>query len=505
MSRDLTILYATQTGNAAMVAAWAQDAAHAYVANVRLAALDETDAGILHGDVLLIISTTGEGAMPDMAQTLWQSLHENPPNLNTLRFAVLALGDSLYDQYCQAGKDWDARLAALGGTRLAARIDCDVEFEATARAWIAARLEALAAEHGWEVREWTSASALQGHSREHPLPATLRARQTLTGEGALREVVHCELETPPGTTWQAGSLLHILPENPPDLVETVLQVLGARGADRVYWQGRNYALGELLRHEVELRLPGHDFLRALGMECTHGDVIDCLRTGIVLDVQDAVDALEPMRARVYSIASIPDTLALTVGRVHFQKNGKHHAGIASNWLADIPLGTQIRAWLHDNPLFAIPENDDTAMLMIATGTGIAPFRGFMQERARRKARGKHWLVFGDRQRKKDFLYEKEWLHWQQTGLLHELSLAFSRDQSEKIYVQDALRARGAEVFAWLEAGACLYVCGDAGRMAVAVDAALHEIVSKHGNMCAADAAAYIARLRNDKRYRRDVY
>lgn len=505
MSRNLNILYATQTGNAAMVGTWAQTAAQTYIANVNLAALDETDASALHGDVLLIISTTGEGAMPDMAQSLWQSLLENPPDLQALRFAVLALGDSLYDQYCQAGKDWDARLAALGATRLAERVDCDVEFEATARAWIAARLQALACEHGWEARELAAAPAAQGHSREHPLPVTLRSRQTLTGEGALREVVHCELATPAGTTWQAGGLLHILPENPPDLVAAALQVLGARAADRVYWQGRHHALGELLRHEIELRLPGQDFLRALGMECPRGDVLDCLRAGIVLDVQDAVNALEPMRARVYSIASIPDTLALTVGRVHFQKNGKHYAGIASNWLADIAPGTPIRAWLHDNPLFTTPDDDDAAMLMIATGTGIAPFRGFMQERARRNARGKHWLIFGDRHRQTDFLYEEEWFHWQQTGLLHKLSLAFSRDQSEKIYVQDVLRAHGAEVFAWLETGACLYVCGDARRMAIGVDAALHEIVSKHGNMCAADAAAYVARLRNDKRYRRDVY
>ncbi|MDO5091549.1 MAG: sulfite reductase flavoprotein subunit alpha [Cardiobacteriaceae bacterium] len=505
MSSNLTILYATQTGNAALVGQWTQAAANAYAVDARLAAFDEVDLPALQGDVLLIISTTGEGDMPDMAQTLWHSLHDRAPDLRALRFAVLALGDSLYDHYCKAGKDWDAKLADLGGVRLGERTDCDVEFEDTAQRWIAARLDALANEHGWEKRETAPSPVTPGHSRQHPLPLVLRARQTLTAANAIREVVHCELQTPPGTTWQPGALLHILPENPPELVDAALQILGARAADRVYWQGRNYALGDLLCREVELRLPGQEFLRALGMECPRGDVLECLRAGIVLDVQDAVDALEPIRARTYSVASIPDTLALTVGRVHFEKNGKHYAGIASNWLADIPPGTPIRGWLHDNPQFALPEDDATPMLMIATGTGIAPYRGFLQERARRHASGKHWLIFGDRHEQSDFLYRDEWLAWQRDGLLHKLTPAFSRDQKTKIYVQHRLHEHGAEVFQWLENGACLYVCGDARRMAADVDAALHEIVRKHGNMRAADAAAYLAKVKNDKRYRRDVY
>lgn len=504
MSTDLTIVYATQTGNAAMVAEWTLAAAQGYVVDVRLRGMDEMTAADWQGDALVIISTTGEGAMPDMALSVWQHLQQAAPNLRGMRFALLALGDSLYDYFCQAGKDWDARLAELGAKRLAERTDCDVEFEADARAWIDARLQALAREHGWQKREVAQAEAPPGYSREQALTAVLRSRRVLSGARSLREVVHCELEMPAQYRWQAGDLLYVLPENPEPLVDAALQILNARAADRVYWRGHYYALGDLLRTEVELRLPGRDFLRALGMECARGDVLDCLRAGIVIDTQDAVEALEPIRARVYSIASAQDILALTVGRVQFESRGKSYRGIASNWLADLPPGAAIRGWLARNVHFHLPEDDEKAIIMVATGTGIAPFRGFMQAREARAAKGGHWLFFGDRYRDSDFLYREEWQAWQASGLLDQLSLAFSREQAEKFYVQDALRAQGAEVFAWLENGACLYVCGSPA-MAKDVESAVHEIIAKHGNMCAADAAAYVARLKNDKRYCRDVY
>ena len=511
---DVLVLFASQTGNAESVAQALARQVQAYAVHSVLRSMGEVGVEDLRcaRDVLLVVSTCGNGDMPDSAQELWQAVQTQAPDLQGVHFAVLALGDCLYDHFCAAGKAWDARLAELGAARLRARVDCDVEFEADAGAWREALLSQLAALRGWTQREVVEVEEKHyapGYHRDAPLTVPLRARSVLTGKDALREVVHVEIAIEADVTWTAGDLFYVWPENEAALVEEVITALGARGADVVSWQGKRERLDVLLTREIELRTPSSALLEALELPAVAGqDVLDCLHARPILDAQDALELLKPLTPRAYSLANVPGAdhhLALTVGRVRYDARGRHYHGAASNYLATLPPGEHLRGYFFANPYFSVPEDPDAAVIMIATGTGIAPFRAFLQQRAQDGAPGKNWLFFGDRYAQQDFLYGNEMKAWQKSGVLTHLSLAFSRDQAEKVYVQHLLRAQGAEIFAWLEAGASVFVCGNAQTMAHDVDSALHDVKAEHGKMRAANAAAYIARLKNDKRYVRDVY
>ena len=510
---DVLVLFASQTGNAERVAQAVWQQLQGFAVESALLSMGEADVETIRGarDVLLVVSTCGEGDMPDSARALWQALATQAPDLQGVHFALLALGDCLYDDFCGAGKRWDARLAALGAVRLRERVDCDVEYEADAQAWTQAVLAQLADRRGWSRRVAIPVVREEmppGYSREDPLAVRLLERQVLTGAGALREVVHVELDVCREVTWTPGDIVYIWPENPAELVAQIIAALDARGADQVSWQGRRERLDTLLARHLEVSTPSPALQAALGLTAQAGaDVLECLRARPVLDAQDAVELLKPLSPRAYSIANVQGAdhrMALTVGHVQYERHGRWHYGAASHFLATAPMGTTMRAFLAANRYFSVPA-DGSDMIMIATGTGIAPFRGFLQERAQRNARGRNWLFFGERQKSCDFLYGNELQLWQENGVLDRLDLAFSRDQHEKVYVQHLLRAQGAALFAWLEAGAFLFVCGSKAPMAEEVDGVLHEVVAEHGNMPAANAAAYIARLKNDKRYVRDVY
>ncbi|UJF25125.1 sulfite reductase subunit alpha [Suttonella sp. R2A3] len=536
--KPLTILYGSQTGNAEGLAWQCAEAAKAHDLAASVVDMDDFDLADLPSieRLLVITSTYGEGEMPDNGETLWQAIQsDDAPALEQTFFSVLALGDTAYEHFCLAGKQWDARLAALGGERVSDRVDCDVDFDQAAEAWIEAVLPAISEKGSQEtVSAASAAQKPQGYNRSNPLEASLKSKRVLSGAGSSKEIVHYEIDlADSGETYEAGDILHLIPRNRQGLVDELLAAIGANGNESVSWQGDNHELASLLRDQLDIRMPSSTFLQALliaaddddlhqrfaqekGTELDdflYGkDIVDFLHAypDAGFDAQSLVDVLKPIAPRAYSISSShnqhPGEVHLTIGSVRYEHNARMHHGVASTWLADeVSAGDTLRCYFAANKHFSVPADDSAPMIMVGPGTGIAPFRAFLEERGVREAEGDNWLFFGDRTREHDYIYADTLESWQQNGLLTRLDLAFSRDQAEKVYVQDLMRKEGAELFAWLERGGYFFVCGDALRMAKDVDHALHDIIAEHGKMSADDAADYVAALKQAKRYVRDVY
>lgn len=536
--KPLSILYGSQTGNAESLAWQCAEAAKAHGLAASVLDMDDVNIADLPDieRLLVITSTYGEGEMPDNAETLWQAINSaDAPSLTDTFFSVLALGDTAYEHFCLAGKQWDERLAALGGQRIADRVDCDVDFAGAAQMWIDGVLPLISEKGSQEtVAGVLGGQKPSGYSRNHPLAATLSAKRVLSGAGSGKEIVHYEIDLgESGETYEAGDIVHLLPRNRQHLVDEVLAAIAAKGSDIVSWQGENHELALLLREQLDIRMPSSTFLEALLLAADNDDlhqrfaqdkgreldaflygkdIVDFLRAypDAGFSAQTLVDVLKPLAPRAYSISSShnqhPGEVHLTIGTVRYEQDGRIHHGVASTWLADeVAIGDTVRCYFAANKHFSVPADDDAPMIMVGPGTGIAPFRAFLEERSVRGAGGDNWLFFGDRTREHDFIYADELTAWQQSGVLTRLDLAFSRDQAEKIYVQDLMRAQGAELFAWLARGGYFFVCGDALRMAKDVDQALHDIIAEHGKMSADDAADYVAALKQSKRYVRDVY
>lgn len=543
--KPLYILYGSQTGNAEALAYQCAEQAQNYgmAAEVcDMSALSAEDLPAMER-LLLITSTYGEGEMPDNAQVLWaETAEDSAAQLTKVYFAVLALGDSGYDDFCEAGKLWDARLEALGGQRIAARVDCDTDYDTPAQQWFAQVLPIISSKgsqgqgNNQKLSTQISAKAapVSPYNRNNPLSARLKHKRLLSGATSGKQIFHYEIDlADSGEQYDAGDVIHIFPVNRPELIAQLLPLIKAKPDEKVTWQGEEYLLAQLLTEKTEIRTPSRDFFAAFipatndtrlqelfsqtqrsGWEAfIYGkDIVDLLRAypQAEFNAQTFVDTLKPLSARAYSISSSihknPGEVHITVGAVRYQLEDRVHHGVASTWLADmLEEGDLLRCYFAVNKHFSIPENGDTPIIMVGPGTGIAPFRAFLQEREALGACGDNWLFFGDRTRKDDFIYEAELQAMQDSGLLTRLDLAFSREQSEKIYVQDKMREYGAELFLWLERGAHFYVCGDALRMAKDVDKALHEIVAVHGNMDSAAAEKYVNALKKAKRYVRDVY
>lgn len=528
---SLRILYGTQTGNAEGVANDAAAAAKSQGFDVTVSGLDEIEleefAGLKY--VLIVTSTYGEGEMPDNAELFWEALAADvAPRLEGVSFGVLALGDTGYDGFCQAGKLFDMRLEQLGATRVLQRVDCDVDYETDAAAWIQHALTALVPTSGATGMPSTpapSAVARSGWTRKNPFTAEVATNRLLSGPGSDKEIRHVEFAlADSGIEYEAGDALAVIPENDPELVDAIVEHFRVSVGTLVDGE----PLGKLLSQKYEISAPSKDLLgevesRADNEELSHvlrggvketldrwlygKDVLDILRiAGDDLSVEEFLGLLKPLQHRAYSISSSalahPDRIHLTVAAVRYQSNGRERGGVCSTFLAD--RGTKAKIFLQPNKSFRVPA-DDVPMVMVGPGTGVAPFRAFLQERALRGATGRNWLFFGDQHRAHDFAYEGEITGWQESGLLNRLELAFSRDQPEKIYVQTRMLEHGRELFAWLEEGGHFYVCGDATRMAKDVDHALHAVVSAHGEMDDDAATEYVNSLKREKRYVRDVY
>lgn len=528
----LRILYGTQTGNAEGVANDAAAAAKTQGFDVTVSGLDEIEldefAGLKY--VLIVTSTYGEGEMPDNAELFWEGLSSDmAPRMEGVSFGVLALGDTSYDGFCQAGKLFDMRLEQLGASRVLQRVDCDVDYEVQAVEWIQSALTALvptSGATGAPSMPPPSAVARSGWTRKHPFVARVATNRLLSGPGSDKEIRHFEFAlADSGIEYDAGDALSVIPENDPALVEAIAEHFRVSVDTDVDGE----PLGELLTHRYEICAPSKDLLgevesRADNEELSHvlrggvketldrwlwgKDVLDILRiAGNDLSVEEFIGLLKPLAHRAYSISSSPlahpDSIHLTVAAVRYLVGGRQRGGVCSTFLAD--RGETAKIFLQPNKSFRVPADDDVPMVMVGPGTGVAPFRAFLQEREKRGAQGRNWLFFGDQHLEHDYVYAEEIAAWQSSGVLNRLDLAFSRDQAEKIYVQSRMLEHGKELFAWLEEGGHFYVCGDATRMAKDVDKALHQVVSAHGGLGEDAATEYVNALKKEKRYVRDVY
>lgn len=529
---SLRILYGTQTGNAEGVANDAAAAAKSQGFDVTVSGLDEIEleefAGLKY--VLIVTSTYGEGEMPDNAELFWEALAADvAPRLEGVSFGVLALGDTGYDGFCQAGKLFDMRLEQLGATRVLQRVDCDVDYETDAAEWIQHALTALvptSGATGLPSAPAPSAVARSGWTRKNPFTAEVATKRLLSGAGSDKEIRHVEFAlADSGIEYEAGDALGVIPENDPALVDAIAEHFRVSTDTDV----DGVPLGELLSQRYEICVPSKDLLgevesRADNEELSHvlrggvketldrwlygKDVLDILRIADnSLSVEEFVGLLKPLQHRAYSISSSPlanpDSIHLTVAAVRYQASGRERGGVCSTFLADRAETAKI--FLQPNKSFRVPADDDAPIVMVGPGTGVAPFRAFLQERALRGAKGRNWLFFGDQHRAHDFAYEDEIVGWQESGVLNRLELAFSRDQAQKVYVQTRMLEHGRELFAWLEDGGHFYVCGDATRMAKDVDHALHAVVSAHGGLDDDAATDYVNSMKREKRYVRDVY
>lgn len=523
------VLIGTQTGNSELVAEDIVAGARARGLGGRATALDDVTPERLAtmSHVIVVTSTYGEGEMPDNAGLFWEAVQsDTAPRLEGVRYSVLGLGDRGYDDFCQAAKLIDTRLEQLGATRLHERVDCDVDFEEPAARWTTAVLERLVAETGatgsgtsTEAAAAAPSKARSPWNKRTPYPSRLAENRLLSAPGSAKEIRHYEFDLgDSGITYEAGDALAVVPLNNPVLVGELLTQLGAGGDEEA---------AAVLRAEREIRTPSKELVadlveRAptgeLASVVAHGDrsdldswlwgrdVLDLLRDAgsAAPSLAELLPLLRPLQARQYSISSSPlahpGRIHLTVASVRYGR----YEGVASTYLADRAEDT-VGVYLQPNASFGVPADDDAPMVMIGPGTGVAPFRGFLHERAARGASGPNWLFFGDRHRATDFVYEDELDSLRKRGVLTELDLAFSRDQAEKVYVQTRMRERSRELYAWLEEGAHVYVCGDATRMAKDVEAALLGVIAEQRGRGDDDAAEYLADLRRAKRYVRDVY
>lgn len=534
-SFSLIVGYGTDMGNAEDAAmTFAEGFEEATGIAAQATELNQIDLAALQDAThfVAVTSTFGEGEFPDTATLFWEALSaDTAERLEHLSFAVLALGDSSYDLFCNAGLLLDERLESLGATRLAERIDIDGHYTQQAAAWTTEVVKALVAAQPTASagpnaqvetpREASPERAARTGHQDQPVVVPITVNRLLTAAASDKEVRHYELDlTGSGITYAAGDSIAVHATNDPALVEAVLTALGADGEQRV--DGHDAPLGILLTEQLEIRLPSRA-LRALaagriaegpgvddlgdgpGTWWYGKDVLDLIRlAGLTLD--EVLDTLRPLPARDYSIASSPqqhpDSVHLTVATVRYGDGDRRHGGVASTFLSDRTETTRVH--LRPNHHFRLPAAD-VPIIMIGPGTGIAPFRAFLQERAATAAPGRSWLFFGDRRRATDFLYGEELEGFLASGALTRLDLAFSRDGEVKDYVQQRMWEQSTELFSWLEDGAHIYVCGDAERMAKDVDAMLHRIVAYCGQRDEAAAHAYVNDLIKNHRYLRDVY
>jgi sulfite reductase (NADPH) flavoprotein alpha-component len=532
----LNILYGTQTGNAEGLAMDAATVARAQGFDAVVQGLDDVsiDTFSVMKRVIITIATYGEGEMPDNAGLFWESIYSTDmPRLPDLQFGILALGDTSYDEFCQAGKLLDTRLEQLGATRLVDRLDCDVDYEDIADEWINKTIPLANSGNVIVPAVETSPQVVKSiWNRKNPYPAKVSVNKLLSGPSSGKEIRHYEIDlADSGLTYETGDALNVMPVNDGVLVKKLTERLSV---DRdIVLEGQEKSIVDLLTYQYEISTPSRNLIAAVEAQAKHEKFSHVLKNGdkealadflwgkdtldllnlnseITFTADEFLGLLKPLQHRAYSISSSPSkhigSVHLTVASVRWREEGRDHLGVCSTFLADrVTANGTAGVFVSPNKAFRIPANDDAPMIMVGPGTGVAPFRAFLEERQMRGAKGKNWLFFGDQTRDSDFIYEQQLLEMQAVGVLSRLDLAFSRDQKEKIYVQNKMHECSVELYQWLEKGAYFYVCGDATRMAKDVDQALRDIVATQANLSADQATDYVNNLKREKRYLRDVY
>jgi sulfite reductase (NADPH) flavoprotein alpha-component len=539
-SKEVTILYGSQTGNAKGLAKKASTKLEGKGFQVSVSAMSDFKPNNLKKvkNLLIIVSTHGEGDPPDNAITFHEFLHgKRAPKLEDLSFSVLSLGDSSYEFFCQTGKQFDARLEELGGTRLYPRFDCDLDYDEPAVEWLEGIISSLGEAKGGipVLSQAASTQTVEStYSRTNPFRAEVLENLNLNGRGSNKETRHLELSLEgSGLSYKPGDSLGIYPENDPELVNLLLDELKWNPEESVTInkQGEVRSLKDAFTTYYEIttltkpllekvaKLTGNSDLQELLNDSEKvksylegHDLLDVIRDfGPVNSApQEFVSLLRKMPARLYSIASSlnanPDEVHLTIGAVRYNAYGRDRKGVCSIFTAErLQPGDSVPIYIQQNENFKLPANPETPIIMVGPGTGVAPFRSFMQEREETGAEGKSWMFFGDQHFVTDFLYQTEWQKWLKDGVLTKMDVAFSRDTAEKVYVQHRMLEQSKEVFQWLQEGAHVYICGDEKHMAHDVHQTLIAIIEKEGSLSLEEAEAYLADMQQQKRYQRDVY
>ncbi|GAB7054128.1 MULTISPECIES: assimilatory sulfite reductase (NADPH) flavoprotein subunit [Paenibacillus] len=544
VSKEVTVLFGSQTGNSQGLAKKLSKKLEERGFQVSLSSMADFKPNSLKKvqNLLIVVSTHGEGEPPDNAIAFYEFLYsKRAPQLEGTQFSVLALGDTSYEFFCQTGKDFDKRLEELGARRLTPRVDCDVDFEEPAAEWMNRVLESLSgASAAPAVASAAGAAVVSGteteYSRSNPFHAEVLENLNLNGRGSERETRHVELSLEGSNLqYEPGDSLGIYPENHPRLVDELIEAMGWKAEEPVAINknGEERPLREALLRNYEITVLTKPLLEQAAKLTSNQELKKLLEAGReqelraylngrdLLDlVQDYslkgvpagefVSILRKMPARLYSIASSPKAypgeVHLTVRAVRYEAHGRNRYGVCSVQLAErVQPGDTLPVYIQHNPNFKLPENPDTPIIMIGPGTGVAPFRAFLGEREEIGAEGKTWLFYGDQHFSTDFLYQIEWQRWLKEGVLTRMDVAFSRDTDKKVYVQHRMLEKSRDLYQWLQEGACVYVCGDEKKMAHDVHAALITILEKEGGLGPEEAAEYLTRMQQQKRYQRDVY
>lgn len=538
-SAKLTVVYGTESGNSESLADRTVkeakkrgfQAVMKNMSDIKPADLSKVE------NLLVIVSTWGDGEPPETATAFHKEFMAGDLKLGTVRYSVCALGDTSYEKFCQTGKDFDTRLEALGASRVNPRQDCDVDYEEPYAAWLDAALKALAptfTPHPVAFSAPAPVAAIE-YGKKNPFPSEIIDNVLLNGEGTSKETVHVEFSlTGSGLTYEPGDALAVVPFNAPDVVADILQAAKLKGTEEIEVKniGRKL-LADALREDYDITALSRAVLTKLAEAADSASLRELLAEDAKeklkeytwgREIVDAIEDFAPkglsadalsgifrkLPPRLYSIASSPlahpDEVHLTIAAVRYETNGRKRKGVASTYLADAAKpGSNVSIYVQPNKNFRLPADGHTPVIMVGPGTGVAPFRSFIEHRGALGSTGKNWLFFGDQHYLYDFLYQLEWQDHLKSGALTKLDVAFSRDQPEKIYVQDRIIANAKEVYAWLEEGAHFYVCGDASRMAHDVHEALISVVEFEGGVSREAAEAYVENLKKTKRYQRDVY
>ena len=532
----LNILFGTETGNAEGVAEDLSKVATDNGFKAKVDALDDIsiDQFSAMKNVAIITSTYGEGEMPGNAQLFWDSLSsETVPKLNSMNYSVLALGDTSYDEFCHAGKLIDDRLEKLEARRILDRIDCDVDFEDLSEKWISTIITKLNPKKNKEFEtEKPNKENDKLWNRKNPFEAEIISSKLLSGPNSKKEIMHYEIDLGnSGLVYEVGDSLSIIPKNKIKLVKNILKRLGV---DNTYIpEGYENNIEKLLKDNYEILTPTKKFIEHIEKNSNDKELSDAIKNNdnkalenykwgkdvldfmnvnakLKFNVEKFLNLLRPLQHRTYSISSsinkFKNQVHLTISSVRWSNKFRNYNGVCSTYLADeCDTKTKIKIFFTPNNSFRLPKEKNKDIIMIGPGTGIAPFRAFLQERQIQKSKGKSWLFFGDQTKDNDFIYEKELKQMIEERILTKLDLAFSRDQEEKIYVQHKMYENKQELFKWIDNGAFIYVCGDMTYMAKDVENMLINIISVEKKCTEDDAINYLKDLKREKRYLRDVY